>query len=286
MQAKDSPQHFLDTSVVRSLLLGTQTYQQYLNSNLAERPLYISNYIQMEMKRSYLMNIISFYFVLRLETIQTIGDAITFWSNRFKTSQLKAILQLVPQLFSTHQLDLTSSQDKEKALQILGLYIKRFELLLRKKYANIGQDATVCTRAVVPLKVELNNLAEGLKQFADEFGDVETCRSQCKIDEFLLDRYRQEVESYIDQASQLPKTNETRGFIRIVDNLKEILEQGEKATSCKRCEKIGDAVIALNAPRQMRLEHTDNSFDYLCPPIQQPHHKHPSENQVLTDSSG
>jgi len=120
MQAKDSPQHFLDTSVVRSLLLGTQAYQQYLNSNLAERPLYISNYIQMEMKRSYLMNIISFYFVLRLETIPTIGDAITF----------------------------------------------------------------------------------------------------------------------------------------------------------------------LNAPRQMQLEHTDNSFDYLCPPIQQPHHKHPSENQVLTDSSG
>jgi len=126
---------------------------------------------------------------------------------------------------------LSRSQDKEKALQILGLYIKRFELLLRKKYANIGQDATACARAIVPLKVELNNLAEGLKRFTDEFGDVETCRSQCK-------------------------------------------------------EKIGDAVIALNAPRQMRLEHTDNSFDYLCPPIEQPHHKHPSENQVLTDSSG
>jgi hypothetical protein len=61
MQTKDSPQHFLDTSVVRSLLLGTQAYQQYFNFNLAERPLYISNYIQMEMKRSYLINIISFY---------------------------------------------------------------------------------------------------------------------------------------------------------------------------------------------------------------------------------
>ncbi|MFP5274889.1 hypothetical protein [Coleofasciculus sp.] len=36
MQAQDSPQHFLDTSVVRSLLLGTQAYQQYFNSNLAE----------------------------------------------------------------------------------------------------------------------------------------------------------------------------------------------------------------------------------------------------------
>ncbi|NEO34467.1 MAG: hypothetical protein F6K36_29520 [Symploca sp. SIO3C6] len=283
MEAKDSPQYFLDTSVVRSKLLGTQTYKQYLNSHLEGHPLYISNYVQMEMKRSYLINIISFYFMLRLDTINTIGDAITFWSNKFKTSQLKAILQLVPQLFSTHQLDLTSSQDKEKALQILGIYIKRFELLLRKKYTNIGQDATACARAVVPLNVELNNMAQGFKQFADEFGDVETCRSQCQIDQFLLERYRKEVEAYVEQASQLPKNNETRGFIKIADNLREILEQGATACSCKRCEKIGDAVIALDAPRQMRLEHTDNSFDYLCPPIEQPHYKHPSENQILTN---
>lgn len=40
--------------------------------------------------------------------------------DRFKTSELKAILQIVPQLFSTHKLDFLSSQDKEKALQIFG----------------------------------------------------------------------------------------------------------------------------------------------------------------------
>ncbi len=286
MDTKDSPQHFLDTSVARSMLLGTQAYKQYLHSQFDERPLHISNYVQMEMKRSYLMNIISFYFVLRLDTIKTIGDAITFWSNRFKTSQLKAILQLVPQLFSTHQLDFTSSQDKEKALYILGIYIKRFELLLRKKYANTGQDSTACARALVTLNVELNNMAAGLKQFADNFGDVETCRSQCQIDQFLLEQYRKEIEAYIQQESQLPKNNNTRGFIKILENLKEILEQGATACSCKRCEKIGDAVIALDAPRKMQLEHTDNSFEYLCPTIEQPHHKHPSENQVLMDSSG
>ena len=285
METQGTPQHFLDTSVARSLLLATQAYKQYLNLQLENGSLYISNYVQMEMKRSYLMNIISFYFILRLETINTIGDALAFWSNRFKTSELKAILQLVPQLFSTHKLDFTSPQDKEKALQILGIYIKRFELILRKKYVNTGQDGTACARAVVPLKVDLENMAEGLKQFADDFGDVETCQSQCQIGQFLLERYRSEIEIYIQQASQLPKNNNTKGFLKIVDNLKEIREQGATACSCKRCEKIGDAVIALDAPRQMRLEHTDNSFNYLCPPIEQPHHKHPSENQILTDSS-
>lgn len=283
MEDNSIPQHFLDTSVLRSLLLGTQIYKQYFESQFTDQPLYISNYVQMEMKRSYLMNLISFYFVLRLETINNIGDAIALWSNRFKTSELKAILQLIPQLFSTHQLNFSSSEDKETALSILGIYIKRFELLLRKKFNNTNADATACARALVPLNLDLQNPAAGLKQFADEFGDVETCRSKCQIDQFLLVQYRSEIEQLVQIASQLPKNSNTRGFIKIVNNLKEILAQGAAACDCKRCEKIGDAVIAFNAPRNMQLEHTDNSFDYLCPPINQPHYKHPSENQIVTN---
>lgn len=285
MEDKSVSQHFLDTSVARSRLLGTQAYKQYFKSQFDDQSLYISNYVQMEMRRSYLINLISFYFVLRLDTINNIGDAIALWSNRFKTSELKAILQLIPQLFSTHQLDFSSSLDKEKALFILGIYIKRFELILRKKFTNTNKDSTACTRAIVPLQVNLANIAPGLKQFADEFGDVETCRNQCQIDQFILSQYRSEIEAYIQQSSQLPKNSNTKGFIKIADNLKEILDRGASACSCKRCEKIGDAVIALDALRTMRLEHTDNSFDYLCPPINQPHYKHPSETQIVNKSS-
>ncbi|WP_017654888.1 hypothetical protein [Fortiea contorta] len=128
------------------------------------------------------------------------------------------------------------------------------------------------------------NPVEGLKQFADEFGDVETCRSKCQIDQFLLVQYRSEIEQLVEQADQLPKNSNTRGFINIAKNLKEILTSCAAACNCKRCEKIGDVVIALNAPRNMQLEHTDNSFDYLCPPINQPHYKHPSETQIVTNT--
>jgi hypothetical protein len=60
MDDKSIPQHFLDTSVLRSLLLGTQVYKQYFESQFTDQPLYISNYAQMEMRRSYLINLISF----------------------------------------------------------------------------------------------------------------------------------------------------------------------------------------------------------------------------------
>lgn len=114
----------------------------------------------------------------------------------------------------------------------------------------------------------------GFSKFVSEFEDVKTCRSKCQIDDFLLNQYRSEVEKLIQTAENMPRNTNTRGFLNIVNNLKEILATGATACDCRRCEKIGDVVIALNAPRKMQLEHTDISFNYLCPPINQPHYKH------------
>ena len=277
-------EHFLDTSVVRSLLLATQIYQNYLNSILGNQQLYISNYVQMEIKRSYLMNLISFYFILRLDAISTIGEAISLWSNRFKGSELKAVLQFIPKFFGDYQFRTDNAQNKEEALYVLASYIKRFELLLRTKF-KVTNDATACSRALIPLKVDLNNPVPGFRAFVSEFGDVKTCRSKCQIDQFILEQYRSEVEILVEIAKTLPRNTNTRGFLNIVNNLQKILADGVTACDCKRCEKIGDAVIALNAPRNMQLEHTDISFDYLCPQINQPHFKHPSENQIVMNIS-
>ena len=207
------------------------------------------------------------------------------WSNKFKGSELKAILQLIPQVFSTRQFNFYSKQDKEKAIAALVIYIKRFDLTFTKLFKNTNTDLTACTRAVIPLQVDLKIRTPGLKKFVDEFADIKNCRSKCKIDEFLLIQHKESIEQLIKFASQLPKNTNTRGFINIINNLKEILKTGATACDCKRCEKIGDAVIALDAPRNMQLEYTDNSFDYLCPTINQPHYKHPSENRVVINIS-
>jgi hypothetical protein len=281
MEGASIPRHFLDSSVARPILFGTQAYKQYFASQFGDNPNYISVYVQMELKRSYLRNVIDFYSTLHLDTLETINDALSFWSNRFRTSELKAALQLAADLFVAQHLDFTRPRDKATALHILGLYIKRVELKVRRKFTDIGKNSTRCARAIVPFHVELTNMAAGFKQFVEAFDDVETCRARCRIDHFLLNRYRLEVEAYIEQASQLPKNTDTRGFIAVAENLREILERGATACSCRRCERIGDAVIALDAPRNMRLEHTDHSFNHLCPPINQPHQQHPSETQVV-----
>jgi hypothetical protein len=280
-------QSFLDTSVLRSLLLGTETYRNYLQQALDSRSPHVSNYVQMEMRRSFLINIIAFYFIFSLEAIPTLNDAISFWNNEFKTSRLKAFIQFLPELTTlihANQLDSSNPDDKERILYLIGLYIKRFELILRRKFPNAGQDATACTRALIPLQIKLDAMTQGLKIFLEKFEDTKTCREQCRIDQFLLDEHRISLETYIQQAAELKQRKENKGFIEIASSLQVILEGGAKACSCARCGKIGDAVIALDAPRTMQLEHNDRSFDYLCPPIEQPHRLHPSENQVIRSS--
>jgi hypothetical protein len=284
MQADSPLEHFLDASVARPILLGTQAYQRYFDTQFENRPRYISPFVRMELTRSYLRNIIKVYFLLRLPTIDTISDALSLWSNHFRGSQHKAIEQLMAQLLQTQAFDFADTQNKASALIVVELLIYQFVEGLRSQFRLHDRNSPQCACADVLLPTESRDAAASFKQFIDEFDDVENCRNRCQIDRFLLDQYCAEVENYIQQAAQLSSNANTRGFLRIAENLKEILEQGESACSCKRCERIGDAVIALDSPREMELEHTDNSFDYLCPSIHQPHRKHPSETQIVAQA--
>jgi len=269
--------HFLDTSVVRPLLLGTDSYKQYLKSQFKDEPCYISRFVQMEIKRSFLINIMSFYFMIRLNTMPTVSDALKYWSNKFKTSELKAIIQLAAVILRWRDIDFNSTADKPKALRELGRYIKRIECKLRRYFKDIGRDSTRCARAAIPLKADPSDIATGFKNFFEAFNDEETCKTKCRIDRFLLERYPSEIRKYVLYADEQPTNNDTKGFKKISEKLKGLLEKGTKLCSCRLCESIGDAVIALDSPRNMILEHIDKAFDYLCPIIKQPHKKHRPE---------
>jgi hypothetical protein len=277
--------HFLETTVVRSMLLSSQAYQQYFSAQFDGKACYVSAYVQMEIKRSYVRNAIKFYFLLRLQTVTSIGDALSIWSNHFQGSKHKAIEQLLAQLLETHAFDATRPQDKDIVLQVLGHHILQFMAALQSQFLEWQQNSAQCFRAGISFQIDENDMAEGFKQFIDDFDDVKTCRSRCAIDQFILERHRLAVETYVQQAAELPKNSTTRGFIKIAESLKDVLAQGKTSLSCKSCEQIGDAVIALDAPRHMSLEHTDHAFDYLCPGINQPHQKHPPEIQVVYSQS-
>lgn len=271
--------HFLDTSVVRPLIHGTEAYKRHLQAQLDSRRCYVSDYVLMEFRRSFVCSLIGFYFYLELPTIQTVGDACQLWSQKYSKADLKAVLTLVGKLLDAHELGHEDPDDLHTARLALGRYIKRVDAKIRGKFKDASKDTTHCGRAAVPLSVSITSLSEDLRTFEDAFGDTATCRQRCRIDDVLLSRYRTEVEKCAAAASTLPKNSANRGFIGIAEHLKEVLEKGADGCTCKHCAKIGDAVIALDAPRSMQLEHTDAAFNHLCPLVDQPHRCHQSEVQ-------
>jgi hypothetical protein len=263
------------------MLLGTSTYQQYFAAQFQHQPCYISPFIRMEMYRSYLRNVIEFYGTLDLPGINSFSDALTFWSNRYQGSKHKAIQQLIAQLFSQDQQEI-SLQTKEPARHAIAALIERFIRDIQTQFLLLDINSPQCSRALATLEPDQEeDLSTVIVQFTATFDDVAIARSQCRIHNFLLQDHRSSLEAYRQQATEQSKNSANRGFIAIVDTLNLILEQGESACSCKCCERIGDAVIALDTPRHLQLEHTDQAFDFLCPPIDQPHRKHPSETQIL-----
>jgi hypothetical protein len=263
-------------------MLGAKAYRDYFHDKLGGSSAFISIYIQMEMRRSFLRNVISFYSTLELPRISTIGDAVALWSDKFKSSESKAVLQLISALLGdTNALDSSSSADKNKALTVLGQFIVRFEAKLRTTFTDASKDTTHCARALVPLPFYPEQMSRGFQEFIAGFDDTDTCRSKCTIDNVILRRYKKEVDDYIATAKTLKRSVATSGFLDITEQLNDIVKKGPAACSCNRCVKIGDAVIALDAPREMRLEHVDRSFNELCDLIHQPHKQHPSQSVVL-----
>src|SRR6202035_4174148 len=115
-QRKTREKHFLDTSVARPLLLASAEYRQYLANQFPVDSRYISIYVQMEIRRSFIRAIVSFCGLLEIPSIHSIDDALNLWSNQFKQSRLKAVIHLIAQIVHTHSLDFANPADKRKAL--------------------------------------------------------------------------------------------------------------------------------------------------------------------------
>lgn len=274
---------FLDTSAVRPTILGTSAYRQYFEQQFRDSDLYVSKYVKMEFRRSFILNLIAFYFTLDLESLPTIGDAFTFWSDKFKGSELKAVLQATGPLFESYKLSTSDPADKPKALLRLGLLIKNYEYLL-DQYNDAGVNGPQCARAQIEVRDGSNDIKACLSRFVEKFSDVKACRAKCEIHTFLLSTHRATVDSYVSNGNAMPQNKSTQGFKGIVQNLEEITSTGEAACSCKRCEKIGDLVIALDAPADMTIEHTDSSFNQLCDLTGKKHRQHPSQTRVVAEA--
>lgn len=275
--------HFLDTSILYPIILGSEIYKDYLKDQFGNNALYISEYVQMEFIRSYICPILDFYFFLDMPHINTINDAMIVWSNKFQIREVKAVLNFVGQLFSARELDLNDFKDKKKALSAIEQIIIRIYSLLKRKFKDIGINSIRCVRCNNELKFKDSfDRKESFRKFLDNFLDSAENQTKCRLNDFFSKRFKVETKKFIKHADNLPNPNrpENKGFVKISKNLNKFLQKDVKA-SCHFCGIVGDAVITLEVPQNMRLEHTDYSFDHLCEVVDKSHHRHKSQITVV-----
>src|SRR5262249_45748742 len=132
-----------------------------------------------------------------------------------------------------------------------------------QEFKDTGQDGTKCARAALIPRFAPGDDGKSLEEWLTAFNNTGECRRKCTIDEFLLARRRGDWTKVAGLANE-----ETAS---ISAEAKRVLERGADACTCTSCGKYGDAVVALLPPPGMQLEHTDGSFNVLCPALGVPH---------------
>jgi hypothetical protein len=272
--------HFLDTSILIPLICGSKRYKEYLKEKIENKSQYLSSYVKMEARRNLIDNLIDFYMLLECPSTSDLSDALRIWTNRFSKRQVSVALFFTASLQGNQK----AYSDKNEALRRLALYICRIDMFIRNKFKDPNNDLAHCPKPEILLQIEdfgdIEIITKRLKDFTESFNDSQNCK-KCRIKDTLKNRFKKELKLFVEnseidkiKASSI-KANKN-GYLKICEEIKTIKEE----ISCKKCASLGDAVITLTALRDMQLEHTDDSFEYLCPLVNQPHRKHPSESSL------
>lgn len=270
--------HFLDTSVLRPLISSTKKYKKYYKEELSGT-MYICDYIYMEFIKSFIRPIINFSFLLSCPNIETLGDAYHLWSHKFNTREIKVMMNFIADLLNNRNVDKNKLSDKEnieKVLFYIDDYIQRILLFIPYKFKNTGNDNTRCTKVNFVKEINYENLKDSLKDFNEKFNDKNNFK-ECNVYNMMLNKKKNIIDNIMQNGDLKILNSDPKGFIKIVKEIKNISEK----ISCAKCSKLGDLIIAILCPSDMRLEHTDYSFDYLMSILEKTHKRHPSEASTV-----
>lgn len=270
-----SEKHFIDTSVMRPIISSSTVVKKYYAESLGSN-IYYCSYVRMEFTRGFIIPAISFYFTLKMPTILSISDALSLWSNRFQTRELKAVLSMFSGLLEGHRFDFNDIKDKEKASQRVADYIRRILSLVPNKFKDTGVENKLCKKIDLDLDFDSNDIEKSFKDYLDRFNSKNW--KECTLHLFIS-KQQSNINTILEKKDLIIIDSKSDGFKAIVSELT------SNNYNCTKCKKIGDLIIALISPKDMRMEHTDYSFDYLMTILDKEHYRHPSELQLLTHNN-
>ena len=237
---------FLETSVHINRFLGHSLLKQEIRATTETQPCYTSFFVFYEFKQRVVKTLINLYYTVLEE--ESPADALFYYTQSFKTREIKIVLGAVSALLSEDDL----KNDKPKALAAL-------ETLIIASLQNFNDSIKdfVTNQAKCPLaKASID------KSFEEFLGQIK-CEANCTIAKFW-NKHRK-ILKLLTQEELIKPHRKNKGFIDKLPLFLRVLDDCRVGQTIRNCPQLADAIIAIEMPKKHTMLTFDKSFESLCP---------------------
>lgn len=246
-----SKRFYLETSVIRSYLIGHSSIRESLKQKLKNQTRITSKFVKMEFQRSLIFDLVEFYFVLSGSI--SINDAIKYWNEDFHIRKIKNVNISIADVFNG-----INYNDINLGLLRLRNLIKNLIIGFNYLIHRYDQNNTNCYLGNFKFDLNSFNTVEDIERELSFFLDYfkKDCIENCNIISLLIDS-KETLDKILKYNSKKENFKKQQKKIIKIQNLKRKL-------SCSTCKVIGDIVIAFECPNYAILLTLDTIFEDLC----------------------
>jgi hypothetical protein len=242
---------FLETSVPRKLLFGHSLLKEEILKHLRGTDRWSSYYVLMEFKRSVVKTLIDLYFVVLEENNP--GDALLYFSEGFMIRQNKIILSAIGEWLKESDI---ANDKKRFLLKLETLIVETFQYL-DDIIIGYVENRTHCQLAKAAIKEEATK-KESYERFSKEID----CRTQCSIEKFW--QYNKSQLKRLVKEGEKDSHTGNKGFQKTLSLVKSVIGNVGLLKAKRNCMSVGDVIIALEMPKDLRMLTFDKAFDSIC----------------------
>lgn len=266
--------YYLETSAQIKRLFGHSAHKKIISELLKGKKIYSSFFVFREFKQTIILPLVDFYFVLSEE--KNFHDAVSVYLDKTRSIRdTKGFGQHVTAMLLENKTRNDLNNDKNKALieikkTILSLYFT-FESIINNNFvANISSFNNS--------KIKLGITDQDFNNFKEQI----VCNKHCGQEKFWS-KQKDILQVLINQEN-IDKFKSNKGYFKVVAILKEIYSDFSRADMITRCNALGDAIIAIECPKNFRLISLDKAFIAFCIILQKKYLIIPSIQALKKDS--
>jgi len=258
--ARKNELHFLlATSAVFYQQHGHTLQRAAVKQATAGEKVEVPVFVRMEYLRGVIVNLIDLYSLIK-ESV-TVEDALIDWSQQVRQERkLKVVLLTVPRWLVTQD----DCSNKERSLERLGNFIVRLIWSFDQVYLQPATDPLACILGRISIAKQ-DYEDDLLFDFYERFRAVRQGVPACSLCTFRQAQRRRLRRRDIDLTGLEARTRfaSNLGFLHQADVLKEAESTKARTPGCRWCERLGDALIARQARRGVRIDTADRTLAAL-----------------------